>query len=153
MSDEREIPRASRVSVVFHALTLVLLGALLAIAISPQWQSLEEPVIPHAQRFLETQAMAGQIVTLEIDRTRVRYCPGAVDEFWRDERFPHRVIQGHRVPASPGTKLGRIVSELQKKIPETATAGRWCYTPIIRYECPDRVYEPVWTPACIEVVK
>lgn len=135
-----------------NIVTLVGVGYLIATTWWTSTQDTRAPVMPHAHRFIDETARAGDSITLEVDRTRVRYCPGMVDEFWRDDSLPARIVQGERRPASPSRDLGRLVSQFSKQLPESLTPGRWCYEPIIRYTCEDGTHIPEWPAACVDIV-
>lgn len=132
-------------------LALGVMAWVLSMTASTFWRDRQPPVVVHTAAFTRETAMPGETVLVEIDRTRNRYCPSVVNEFWRsgDELY-----QGRIRPGAPSKRLGRYTTQFLKQIPEDLYAGRWCYAPMIVYTCargtPHMVQQPE---ACIMVTE
>ena len=106
------------------------------------------PVTLHSVEFTESEAVPGDVVHLEIDRTRNRYCLGEVHQLWRREGI---WVQAGVQPTLSDHVTGRVVDVFTKRVPATVTPGYWCYEPMLVYNCPESTQLVHQPPACIIV--
>lgn len=129
--------------------SLIFLGALSVIGYTEFATDRRSPIFMHSANFRETVAKPGDYVRLDVVRTRIRWCPGQVREFWIRGKS---IVQGQTLGASPRRVTGRTVDEFHKMIPLSLSKGNWCYEPQLIYDCPDRQHIVDQIPACIEIV-
>lgn len=115
------------------------------------------PITVHETRIDQGTARGGDRVTLYLDRTRHRHCPGIVMQSWYGE-MPDgsRIYRQDPVVATvPDATIGRIIDRLTKVVPSTVLPNmRWCYSPTMVYMCPgEQIHIVSQPPACLTVVE
>lgn len=100
--------KKSSIVTFFWSASLLVVGAVLATVWVDVMQDRDVPVDFHEVWFESDTAMPGETLWLHVDRTRLRWCPGIVREFWSSG---NQWKQGETLGASPDNEaLGRSLS-------------------------------------------
>ncbi len=141
---------------IMSGLTLLILSTLLFLLAYDRIEAPDRrpPVIFHRTWIDEAIARPGDVVWVNVDRTRVRYCPGSTLQFWvRGGASDY--VQAGIAPAGASQELGRSVGRFLKRVPEIdeeSLPDEWCYAPQISYACNDGQHYVSQPPACVLVV-
>ena len=110
-----------------------------------------DPVLVYSAEILEDTAIPGGLVTVAVDRMKVRDCPLVVNAFWTDRQGT--LVPGEHVRGG-NTELGRVVIRVQRRVPETVSPGmEWGYSPLLDYRCEDGRHLIKQAPAWVTIVE
>lgn len=101
--------------------------------------------------FVEKETHPGDVVTLRVDRNKVRDCPLTVSNIWVNRTGDQ--VNGP-VTAGGGAGIGNEIISVKMEIPHTISPGEeWAYLPKLYYKCSDQTYLVPQPPAWIKVVE